>query len=512
MKKFWIWFLPGVLAGIIIIGAGSVAVNKTSTDEYCNSCHEIHPHSTTSWKQSVHYVTKSGTHTGCVACHLPPHGEGYLMAKAVTGARDLWGKWTKDPESFDWEEKGSIEHARKHVYEASCLACHENLFPHELTKEGEDAHLYYTSASRPADLHCINCHLNAGHYIEGYVHGSVTGFGSAISGSLINFTGPAAVSAFQTFTEQITGSSVSFNMVAIPSGTFSMGSPDNEPLRNTDEGPVRQVKVDSFYMAEVEVTWDAYLAFYAQTSAEGRSTDTEGSRLLKNQKTDAITGATPPYGQPDQGWGKGKRPAISITYHAAETYCRWLSQVTGKKYRLPTEAEWEYAYRAGTATPYFFEGKPDRFDKKGIRAKLSKNDTAFINTYVVYHENSPGKTQEPAFVDANPFGLKNMGGNVAEFCSDWYQPDAYQQYPSGILNNPAGPASGVERVIRGGSFRDPAGKIRSAARDYTRTVSWLRTDPQMPKSIWWYSDCFHVGFRVVCEFDEKTGKGASGNQ
>ena len=512
MKKFWIWFLPGVLAGILIIGAGSVAVNKTSTDEYCNSCHEIHPHSTISWKQSVHYVTKSGTRTGCVECHLPPHGEGYLMAKAVTGARDLWGKWTKDPESFDWEEKGTIEHARNHVYEASCLSCHENLFPPELTKEGEDAHLYYTSASRPADLHCINCHLNAGHYIEGYVHGSDKGFGSGISGSLINFTSPAAVTAFQNFTEQIPGSPVSFNMVAIPSGTFSMGSPDKEPLRNTDEGPVRQVKLDSFYIAEVEVTWDEYLAFYAQTSAEGRSTDTEGSRLLKNQKTDAITGATPPYGQPDQGWGKGKRPAISITYHASETYCRWLSQVTGKKYRLPTEAEWEYAYRAGTSTPYFFEGRPDRFEKRGIRAKLSGNDTSLINTYVVYQENSPGKTQEPGFVGANPFGLKNMGGNVGEFCSDWYQPDAYQQYPAGVLDNPSGPSLGEEHVVRGGSFRDPAGKVRSASRDYTRTVSWLRTDPQMPKSIWWYSDCFHVGFRVVCEFDENTGKTSPGNR
>jgi formylglycine-generating enzyme required for sulfatase activity len=98
-----------------------------------------------------------------------------------------------------------------------------------------------------------------------------------------------------------------------------------------------------------------------------------------------------------------------------------------------------------------------------------------------------------------------MAGNVAEFCSDWYKADAYSRYAGGIIKDPKGPGEGTEHVVRGGSFLNAAGILRSAARDYTRTESWLRTDPQMPKSIWWYSDCFYVGFRVVCEFDEKTG-------
>ena len=505
MKKKWIWLIPGLVAGFLIFSAGSVMVRKTSENDFCAACH-VHPQATTSWKQSVHYVTKSGIQTNCTDCHLPPHGEGYLIEKVKTGARDVWGKLTKDSAEFNWDEKSQLEYARKHVYESACISCHKNLFPPELTREGSDAHLYYTSfKEKQPDLHCINCHLNAGHYIEGYVHGDNTGFGAVSNVNRVIYTEPAVVNDFTNFQEFIPGSTVSFRMIAVPGGEFAMGSPENEPLRDEDEGPVVRARVDSFFMAEIEVSWDEYLAFYAQTSGEGRSTDTEGVRA-STEKTDAITGATPPYGQPDQGWGKGLRPAISISYHAAETYCKWLSKVTGKKYRLPTEAEWEYACRGGTTGPYYFEGNPAKFEKSGLRAKISKNDTSVINTYVVYVENSRSKTQLPDFVAANPYGLKNMSGNVAEFCSDWYQKDIYAQYKGSVIDNPTGPATGSERVVRGGSYRDPAGFVRSAARDYTRSEAWLKTDPQMPKSIWWYSDCFYVGFRVVCEFNENTGK------
>ena len=504
MKRFLVWFLPGLIIGAVLIIGGQKALNKTSTNEYCMSCH-IHPAADNSWKRSVHYETQSGYRVACVECHLPPKGKGYLWAKGTTGLRDLWSYWTKDSASFDWNERGRLEHARIYTYESTCIKCHENLFPLKLTKAGEDAHLYYRQTKKTPDLHCINCHLNAGHYIEGYTHGSNTTFGSVSSEPKEIFTEPEKVTEFSSFTEKIPESSVSFKMIAIPGGKFMMGSPGNEPFRKADEGPVKEIEISPFFMAEVEVTWDEYLAFYAQTAAEGRSTDTEGLRTLKSTGTDAISGATPPYGQPDQGWGMGQRPAISFSYHAAETYCRWLSQVTGKTYRLPTEAEWEYACRAGTTTPYFFPGDPLKFQKSGLRAKISKNDTAVINSYVIYRENSPSKTQEPSRVKANPFGLKNMAGNVAEFCSDWYQPDAYSLYPGKNIKDPKGPESGEEHVVRGGSFLNMAGSVRSAARAQTQTEDWLRTDPQIPKSIWWYSDCFNVGFRVVCEFDEKTG-------
>jgi len=499
VKKFLLFFLPGLVIGIGLMWGGNRAIESTSTDKYCNSCH-IHPQAEISWKKSVHYETQSGYHTHCVECHLPPKGEGYLPEKARTGLRDLWSHWFRDSASFNWEAKSKLEQAIGHVYESTCLKCHPNLFPAKLTKDGMDAHLYYDQqAKKGVEVPCISCHLNAGHYDPNYIHARNTGFGQiTVSGDI--FTEPTPVLSFTNYTEQIPGSAVKFNMLAIPGGTFKMGSGDAEKFRQEDEGPIKEVHVDQFFMGEIEVSWDEYMTFFAQTSRGGK---TASDQTAAAQEVDVIVGATPPYGQPDQGWGKGKRPAISMSHHAAEVYCQWLSKVTGKTYRLPSEAEWEYAARGGKETPYFFDGDPKQYMKKKLFS--SKRDTTLINRYVVYQENSQAKTQEPSFVLPNPFGLKNMLGNVAEFCADWYAPDTYSKYGQGTVTNPKGPASGSEHVVRGGSFKSPADQVRSASRGQTQTDTWLRTDPQSPKSIWWYSDCFYVGFRVVCEFDENTG-------
>ena len=169
MKKFYLIFLPGLIAGILIIVGGGKAIQFTSTNDYCASCH-IHPQATTSWKQSVHYITGSGNRIDCIECHLPPKGEGHLLEKMKTGSRDLWGKWTKDPESFDWEGRSRLENARGYIPEEACLNCHETIFTAELSREGEEAHLYYDQSEKTDELHCINCHLNAGHYIKNYKH------------------------------------------------------------------------------------------------------------------------------------------------------------------------------------------------------------------------------------------------------------------------------------------------------------------------------------------------------
>lgn len=502
-KRFLFIFLPGIFLGILFSFSIKKTFTLTSTDSYCASCH-IHPHVTQSWKKSTHYINSSGIKVHCVECHLPPQGEGYYLAKIKTGTKDLWGKLFKDSVDFNWEFKSRPENAVHFVYEASCIHCHQNLFPLTLTKAGEDAHLYYSEKKKTDKLHCINCHISVGHYDPDAIHAQNLTFGKETPENLIVYQDPAVVDEFNNYTEYIPSSTVSFNMKAIPGGSFNIGSPDDEPYRKKDEGPVKEVKINDFFMAEIEVTWNEYMAFYSQTSGEGKSSDTESTK--REVDVDVIAGATPPYGQPDQNWGLGERPAITMTWHAAETYCKWLSKVTGKNYRLPTEAEWEYACRAGSEGPYFFEGDPKKFHRTGFFGKLSSNDTSLINSYVIYSENSKAKTQPPESILPNKFGLKNMAGNVAEFCSDWYAENAYANINEGNNTNPTGHATGTEHIIRGGSFRDHAGNLRSASRDFTKTKEWLRTDPQIPKSTWWYSDCSWVGFRVVCDFDEKTGK------
>jgi len=492
-----ILFVLGVFVTAVLVFLGNKMVVATSTNEYCESCH-IHPHSTDSWKLSTHYDNKRGIQVHCVDCHLPPHGEGYLVEKAKTGARDVWAKWTKDPDSFNWEAKSQIEYAKGHTFEVSCIHCHQNNYPLGLTKEGREAHLYYERMA--GELHCINCHITVGHYDPDRLHAKNADFGIVETVERELYTEPGVMDGLNDFMEYIPGSAVSFEMVAIPGGTFQIGSPEDEPFRKADEGPVREVQVDPFFMAKIEVSWDEYLAFFKETGAQGKTADAYLN--VARQEVDAISGPTPPWGAPDQGWGKGSMPAITMTHHAAEVYCQWLTKVTGKTYRLPTEAEWEYAARGGTSGPYYFDGDPKRYVKQGLRNKLFGVDTAGINSYVAYIENSGARSLPPETKMENPFGLVNMLGNVAEFCADWYAEDAYSQYDDGLLINPRGPADGEEHVIRGGSFRDGAEKVRSAARDYTRTTAWLKTDPQIPKSIWWYSDCLHVGFRVVCEYNE----------
>ena len=502
-RKIVLFTLFGVAVGVSVTIALNRVYMKTSTDEYCMSCH-VHEAADKSWKLSVHHNSKSGVTTGCAECHLPPKGSAnYFFTKLRSGAKDVWSYLSKDTEKIDWESKGQLEYAQKIVFNESCKECHRQLFPARLTDEGVTAHLYYEENEEKLGLQCISCHLDVGHYDPNYKHAKMQGVPqTAAKGD--PFTAPAEVTAFENFTERIPGTTVSFGMKAIPGGSFRMGSPPDEPFRREDEGPVRNVTLSSFFIGEAEVTWDMYWAFYAETMSEGRTPPELVYANNSDPDVDAISGPTPPFGIPDQGWGGGDRPAITMTHYAAETFCQWLSKKTGKKYRLPTEAEWEYATRGGTETPYFFPGDPKKFSNEGFWRKLFKADTAGIARYVVYVNDSKNRTGEPSAVQPNPFGLKNTLGNVMEYCADWYAPDAYSKMPDGAID-PKGPAGGEEHVVRGGAFTDDASVLRSAARSHTRHKEWLKTDPQQPQSIWWYSDIRAIGFRVVCEYDDPAG-------
>lgn len=489
----WRITLP-FISGIACIFAANWSFEVTSTNNFCESCH-VHPQATLSWKQGPHFDTVSGVIANCVDCHLPPGGFDLISAKIQTGARDIYGVLFKDESSFDWISKSSLNQAKHHVYKTACLNCHKSLFTKGLSKKGQTAHLHYSQ--KEDELRCINCHLDVGHYQPKKEEAAPLQDRDA---NMI-FTEAAQVDSFVNFTEQIPGSVISFKMVALPGGEFTIGSPEDEPGRQADEGPQRRIKISPIWMGQVEVSWDEFDAYYRATSKAGRSED----QIAMND-VDAISGPTPAYGDPSQGWGRGKKPAITMSHFAATKYCQWLSKVTGKKYRLPTEAEWEYAGRAGTDTPYFFKGVPADFDPERLRNRIFGVDTS-INRFVKYAANSKNRTTTPGLVDANPFGLKNMSGNVMEFCSDWYSESAYSVYSAqGITTDPQGPSEGTEHVVRGGGYSsDPAG-VRAAARSHTNYKAWMRTDPQAPKSLWWYSDNAEVGFRVVCEKESVLNK------
>jgi formylglycine-generating enzyme len=491
--------LYGFFLGVLFIVFSGKVMDYTSTDQFCMSCH-VHPHAEENWRLSSHYDNKSGIVVHCVQCHLPPSGTlAHFSAKAKTGLRDAYAMIFKDTDKINWEAKRQLEAALKHTYEKSCISCHQNLFPLQLSQEGMHAHLYYEENRH--ELNCLNCHLHVGHFSE-VAHKKIDfGFDRAEEKFVEVFEKAAEVNEFAPFSETIPGTPISFKMLPVQGGRFTIGSPTNEPGRSDNEGPQREVELSPFFMSEIQVSWETYLAFFRETMSEGRSDASIGLSVRQVDGVDAISGPTPPWGSPDQGWGWGDRPAITMTYHAAETFCLWLSQKTGKNYRLPTEAEWEFAARGGTTTPYFFEGSPKKFSSQTLRNRLFGADTTNINSYVIYAGNSMARTQSPRAVKANPFGLKNMLGNVWEFCSDYYAKDAYASYPENmVVKNPTGPATGTERVIRGGSFRSDAYELRAATRSHTRHNDWLRTDPQIPKSIWWYSDVTDVGFRVVMDW------------
>ena len=490
--------LGGLVLGLSLMVAFNSFWVKSSSNDSCMSCH-AHPESDASYKQSYHHMNSSGTKTDCAQCHLPPKGTfKYAYTKARMGIKDVWAHLTKDTESIDWSRKGELEYAQNIVFNESCKECHINLYPEGITDQGITAHLYYDDNEQKLNLQCISCHLDAGHYNPNYKHESLKDVFKP-NGKI--YESAAEITSFENFMETIPGTAASISMIAVPGGEFTMGSPSDEPFRKENEGPQRKVKVSPFFMGEVEVTWDQFWAFYSETMSEGRTPPAVIYANNSRDDIDAVSGPTPPFGLPDQGWGMGSRPAITMTHYSAQTFCQWLSLKTGRKYRLPTEAEWEYAARGGTATPYFFEGNPKKLSNEGFLKSIFKPDTTGIYSHAVYVNNSGNRTQEPSEARPNPFGLKNMLGNVMEYCSDWYAEDAYKSVSDGELD-PKGPSEGTEHVVRGGHYNSDAAELRSAARSHTEHDDWLRTDPQNPKSIWWYSDVKGIGFRVVCEVPE----------
>ncbi|MBI3208572.1 MAG: SUMF1/EgtB/PvdO family nonheme iron enzyme [Candidatus Solibacter usitatus] len=263
----------------------------------------------------------------------------------------------------------------------------------------------------------------------------------------------------------IPGTVVSFEMVPIPAGEFLMGSPVSERGRRPDEGPLHRVKLEAFWMGKHEVAWDEYRLFmFAQMAGETAGAD---------PVLDAVSRPTRPYVEMSFGMGLEGYPAISMTQHASNKYSQWLSARTGHFYRLPTEAEWEYACRAGADI-----------------------DAATLGEYAWFAGNSNGKYEKVGTKKPNAWGLHDMLGNVMEWTLDQYAPH-YSRWSQPLTPLPWLRASKpYPHSVRGGSWNDDAVGCRCAAR-VASDASWKMQDPQLPKSIWYHTDAQWLGFRLV---------------
>ncbi len=282
------------------------------------------------------------------------------------------------------------------------------------------------------------------------------------------------------FVQQISGTNVSFEMVPIPGGTYLMGSPESEEGHKPDEAPQHPIKVEPFWMGKCEVTWDAYEIWQFSLDIQRRKLNKiEPSEL--DRLADTIIRPTKPYVDMTFGMGKEGFPAICMTQWAAKNFCRWLSAKTGNFYRLPTEAEWEYACRAGTTTAYSFG-----------------DDPADLDEYAWHYDNSEDAYHPVGQKKPNPWGLHDIHGNVAEWTLDAYDPTFYQKLSveQPTLNPCVLPTKPYPHVVRGGSWDDDPPQLRSAARRGS-DKSWKVQDPQLPQSIWYFTDALFVGFRVI---------------
>ncbi len=287
---------------------------------------------------------------------------------------------------------------------------------------------------------------------------------------------------------KIPGTDVEYEMIPIPAGTVTVGSPESEEGRRKDEGPQFQVTVEPIWVGKKEIRWAEYKEFMKMYDAFKRF-QSEGMRKVDDKnKIDAITAPTKLY-EPDHTFEHGERPeqaAVTMTQYAARQYTKWLSLMTGHFYRLPTEAEWEYAARAGSTTAYHFGDEPEKLDDFAWHSKNIDEEGQ----------------QDVGGKKPNAFGLYDMHGNVWEWTLDAYDPDGYGDRGGKKLTVWEAvdwPTEVYPRTVRGGSWEYRQSRSRSASRMGSDDDEWREYDPNLPLSPWWFTSdpARGVGFRLV---------------
>ncbi|QEG20890.1 SUMF1/EgtB/PvdO family nonheme iron enzyme [Mariniblastus fucicola] len=292
----------------------------------------------------------------------------------------------------------------------------------------------------------------------------------------------------------IPGTEIEFTMEPIPGGTFTMGNEDGED----DEKPAFAVQLEPFWIARHEITWAQYKR-YMQMEKALKALQATGVRIVDDSnKIDAVTAPSALY-DPSFTYNAGQEPeqaAATITQYAAKQYTKWLSLSDGNFYRLPYESEWEYACRAGTDTKFYFGDDADE-----------------LENHAWFENNSDEERHAVGELEPNPWGLYDMYGNVSEWTLDQYSEEGYVQAASAEEGKPLSliesynkPTKLFPRVIRGGSFLQDSEECNSFARFPSNSKEWRSTDPNYPKSPWWFTDepATGVGFRIVRQYTPAT--------
>lgn len=303
--------------------------------------------------------------------------------------------------------------------------------------------------------------------------------GFLINLTFITYAQNDAQQPFDAYNQKVPGTQLSIKMVPVKGGAFMMGSAASAKLKEPDETPAKNVTVSSFWMGAYEISHDIFDAFFRDESTP------------VGTQVDVVTRPTPQY--IDLSWGMGKTggyPVNSMSQDAALMFCRWLYKKTGIFYRLPTEAEWEYACGAGSTTAYPFG-----------------DNVKDLGKYAWYKKNSKGKYHKVGEKLPNAFGLYDMLGNVAEWTLDQYDEKYFERLGENPADPLVSPATRYPRSIRGGSYLDDESGLRTANRQHSE-AAWNKRDPQIPKSRWWLTDGMFVGFRIVRPAKQPSAKEA----
>ncbi len=269
-------------------------------------------------------------------------------------------------------------------------------------------------------------------------------------------TGPG----FKKYFEKIPGTDIPISMVPIPGGKMTLGSPRDEPGRESTDLPLTEVNIKPFFLGQFEISWEQLMPYIVINDSQTNPANDLRNEFIDN---DGIPHPIAKLATLYRSRGEKGYPAIGVSYYLAITYCKWLGQKTGKNYRLPREEEWEFACRGGSKSAFFWGSNPSR-----------------AHEFAWFRDNANQTTHPVGQRKSNAYQLFDIVGNVMEWCAK---------------EDPKLPG-----ITRGGAWSEPVERIRCAARMFEKP-EWNLSDMSSSQGIWWLSSADFVGFRIACSYE-----------